>query len=74
MGQACGQKDADARPNFLAGQDWDGRSLQRCGPTRDDCRTTHVGPDQTAWIRTRGMAESNVREIRGKSPGKLGKP
>jgi hypothetical protein len=33
-----------------------------------------VGPDQTAWIRTRGLAESNVREIHGKSPGKLGKP
>jgi len=41
--------------------------VERKGPTRDDFRTTRVGPDQTAWIRTRGKVESNVRMIRGKS-------
>src|ERR1700730_10200837 len=46
--------------------------LGRSGPTHDDFRTIHVGPDQTAGS-SRGMAEPNVRKIRGKSPGKLGK-
>jgi hypothetical protein len=37
------------------------------GPTRDGCRTTHAGPDQTAGS-NRGMAKSKVRTIRGKNP------
>jgi len=37
------------------------------GPTRNVIRTTHVGlPNQTAG--PRGMAESNIRALRGKNP------
>jgi hypothetical protein len=60
--RACGRKGADVRPDFRLG---------RSGLTHDDFRTIHVGPDQAAGS-SRGMAEPNVRKIRGKSPGKLG--
>jgi hypothetical protein len=40
------------------------------GPTRDDFRTTHAGPDQNRWIISpKGLAKANVRKIRGKSSG-----
>jgi hypothetical protein len=43
-------------------------SIGGSGPTRDDVRTTHVGPDQGLWINIpTGMAESSVRMIRGKN-------
>jgi hypothetical protein len=60
-GRACGRRGADERFGFPLG---------RRGPTCDDFRTTHVEPDQTAWIRTRGKVDSTVRMIRGKSSWK----
>lgn len=64
--QASGPKSRRCRREFL---------LETGGPTRDDVRTTHVGPDQDRWINIpAGMAESNVRKIRGKSSGKPAGP
>ena len=55
-----------------AGAAWmcGGFPLERRGPTCNDFRTTHVEPDLTAWIRTRGKVESSLREIRGKNARK----
>jgi hypothetical protein len=41
--------------------------VSRSGPTRDGCRTTHVGPDQTAES-NQGVAKSRVTTIRGENP------
>ena len=41
--------------------------MAKARPTRDICRTTHAGPDQTAGS-NRGMAKSRVGTIRGKNP------
>jgi hypothetical protein len=47
--------------------------MAKARPTRDICRTTHAGPDQTAGS-NRGMAKSRVGTIRGKNPAGWSRP
>ena len=63
--QACGQRGRGRPPEFRLGRG--------SGPTRDDVRTTHVGPDQTVGSH-RGMAKSRMTTIRGKNPSGWKRP